>query len=211
MVRTELSRRRFVKVSLALMTSIGLTSFAAVGQAKTPADGIAALYTTLIGTMQQAQQLGVKGRYERLASVLSSAYDIPFMAQMAVGRSWGTLNPAQQAGIVDALTRMMIANYANQFDGFSGERFEIVQTVDRAPADKLVKTRIIQSNGKSVPLDYLMRNNGQGWRIVDVYLDGTISELASRRAEFSSILKSGGPDALISSLRRQGDKLLAGA
>jgi phospholipid transport system substrate-binding protein len=74
-----------------------------------------------------------------------------------------------------------------------------------------VKTRIIQSNGKGVPLDYLMRNSGGGWKIVDVYLDGTISELASRRAEFSSILKSGGPDALISSLRRQGDKLLAGA
>jgi len=44
-----------------------------------------------------------------------------------------------------------------------------------------------------------------------VYLDGTISELASRRAEFGAILKSGGPNALIDSLRRQGDKLLAGA
>jgi phospholipid transport system substrate-binding protein len=46
--------------------------------------------------------------------------------------------------------------------------------------------------------------------VVDVFLDGTISELASRRAEFTAILKSGGPEALISSLRRQGDKLLAG-
>ena len=56
-----------------------------------------------------------------------------------------------------------------------------------------------------------MRNSGGEWKVVDVYLDGTISELASRRAEFSAILKSGGPDALINSLRRQGDKLLAGA
>jgi len=51
---------------------------------------------------------------------------------------------------------------------------------------------------------------GAEWKAVDVFLDGTISELASRRAEFTSILKSGGPDALISSLRQQGDKLLAG-
>jgi phospholipid transport system substrate-binding protein len=55
-----------------------------------------------------------------------------------------------------------------------------------------------------------MRKTGPEWKIVDVYLDGTISELASRRAEFTSILKSGGPDALIASLRRQGDKLLSG-
>ena len=161
--------------------------------------------------MQQAKQLGVKGRFERLAPVLSNTYDIPSMSRMAVGQSWGALNPAQQAGIIEAFTRMMIANYANQFDGFSGERFEIVQTIDRAPADKLIKTKLVQASGKAVALDYLMRNNGGEWKVVDVYLDGTISELASRRAEFSAILKSGGPDALINSLRRQGDKLLAGA
>ncbi len=211
MMRPEFSRRRFVKASLALVTAVGLTSFGAAAQAATPADRIAALYTTLIGTMQQAQQLGVKGRYQRLTSVLSDTYDIPFMSRMAVGRSWGALNAAQQAGIIDAFRRMMIANYANQFDGFSGERFEILRTIDRAPAEKLVKTHLIQASGKSVALDYLMRNSGGQWKIVDVYLDGTISELASRRAEFSSILRSGGPDALISSLRRQGDKLLAGA
>jgi phospholipid transport system substrate-binding protein len=55
-----------------------------------------------------------------------------------------------------------------------------------------------------------MRKSGPEWRVVDVYLDGTISELASRRAEFTPILKSGGPNALIASLRKQGDRLLSG-
>ena len=75
----------------------------------------------------------------------------------------------------------------------------------------MVKTRIVQSNGKPVAINYLLRKTGPEWKIVDVYLDGTISELASRRAEFTSILKAGGPDALIASLRKQGDKLLAGS
>ena len=55
-----------------------------------------------------------------------------------------------------------------------------------------------------------MRKTGPDWKVVDVYLDGTISELASRRAEFTSIMRAGGPDALIVSLRKQGDRLLAG-
>jgi phospholipid transport system substrate-binding protein len=194
------------------MASIGTVPFAASGEpAGSAADRIGALYGTLIETMQQAKQLGIKGRFDRLAPVLSSTYDIPSMSRTAVGQSWSTLDPAQQAGIIDAFTRMMVANYANQFDGFSGERFEILQTIDRAPADKLVKTHLIQANGKTVALDYLMRGSGGEWKVVDVYLDGTISELASRRAEFSAILKSGGAPALIDSLRRQGDKLLAGA
>jgi phospholipid transport system substrate-binding protein len=212
MSHVEFSRRWFLTVSLALMASAGLVPLTASSEPQDPAaDRIGALYGALLQTMQQAKQLGVKGRFERLAPVLSNTYDIPSMSRIAVGQSWGALNPAQQAGIIEAFTRMMIANYANQFDGFSGERFEILQTIDRAPADKLIKTKLVQASGKAVALDYLMRSNGAEWKVVDVYLDGTISELASRRAEFSAILKSGGPDALINSLRRQGDKLLAGA
>ena len=110
------------------------------------------------------------------------------MSRVAVGQSWDALQPAQQA-----------AHYASQFDDFSGERFEVLQTVAQPGGAKLVKTQIVQSNGKTVALNYLMRAGGSEWKIVDVYLDGTISELASRRAEFGAILKSGGPDALISS------------
>ena len=212
MSHVSFSRRWVLNASLVVLASIGLAPFPASGEpAGSAADRIGTLYDTLIQTMQQAKELGVKGRFERLAPVLADTYDVPSMSRTAVGQSWDTLAPAQQASIIDAFTRMMVANYANQFDGFSGERFEVLQTIDKAPADKLVKTRLVQANGKAVALDYLMRNSGKGWKVVDVYLDGTISELASRRAEFGAILKSGGPDALIVSLRRQGDKLLAGA
>jgi phospholipid transport system substrate-binding protein len=143
--------------------------------------------------------------------VLSKIYDTPLMARLAVGHTWSSLQPAQQAEITDSFRRMMIATYAKRFDGFSGESFKIVEISNRGSADKMVKTQIIQSNGKPVAINYLMRQVGPNWKIVDVYLDGTISELASRRAEFSSILKAGGPDALITSLKKQGDKLLSGS
>jgi phospholipid transport system substrate-binding protein len=133
------------------------------------------------------------------------------MSKIAVGQSWSTLPPQQQASIVNAFTRMTTATYASRFDGFSGEKFEILQTADRPNGDKLVSTQITQSNGKTVALNYLMRKAGADWKVVDVYLDGTISELASRRAEFGAILKSSGPDALVDSLVKRGDKLLSGS
>jgi phospholipid transport system substrate-binding protein len=173
-------------------------------------DAISGLNAKLLATMKQASALGVHGRYDELAPVLSKTYDIASMTRMAVGPSWDSLQPAQKAALTDAFSRMMIATYAKRFDGFSGETFRVTEVTDRA-ADKMVKTQIIQSNGKPVSINYLMRKSGPDWRVVDVYLDGTISELASRRAEFSSILRSGGPDALIASLRKQGDKLLSGS
>ncbi len=172
---------------------------------------IGSFYDALLGTMKQADQLGLKGRYDKLAPVVAKTYDLASMSKMAVGQSWSTLPPQQQASIVNAFTRMTTATYASRFDGFSGEQFEILQTADRPNGDKLVSTQITQSNGKTVALNYLMRKAGADWKVVDVYLDGTISELASRRAEFGAILKSSGPDALVDSLVKRGDKLLSGS
>lgn len=175
------------------------------------ASRIDSLYGALLDTMKQAKQLGVKGRYDKLAPVLAKTYDLAVMSQIAVGASWSALSAAQQESIVAAFTRMTTATYASRFDGFSGEQFEVLEAVDRPNGDKIVKTQIIQSDGKTVALNYLLRKIGSEWKVIDVYLNGTISELATRRAEFGAVLKSGGPDALVSSLTKQSDKLLAGS
>jgi phospholipid transport system substrate-binding protein len=172
---------------------------------------VSSLSDALLDTMKRAKDLGIKGRYDKLAPVLAKTYDLPLMTRIAVGQNWDALTPEQQKAVVAAFSRMTTATYASRFDGFSGEQFVILQTVDQKSGDKIVKTQIIQSNGKPVALSYLVRNTGSDWRIIDVYLNGTISELANRRAEFGAVLKSGGADALVSSLNKQGDKLLAGS
>jgi phospholipid transport system substrate-binding protein len=200
--------RKFI-VALALAALFQAPAFA---ESSDPAASrITSFYGSLLDTMKQAKQLGVKGRYEKLSPVLAKTYDLASMSKLAVGPSWSALTPQQQAAIVNAFTRMTIATYASRFDGFSGEQFQILETSDRPNGDKIVKTQIVKSDGDTVPLNYLMRKSGADWKIVDIYLDGTISELANRRAEFGSILKSGGPDALVVSLTKQGDKLLTGS
>jgi len=47
-----------------------------------------------------------------------------------------------------------------------------------------------------VSINYLVRSE----RVVDIYLNGTVSDLALRRDEFTSIIASGGADALIKRL-----------
>jgi len=205
MSRTSVKTPVLAAILLAL-----LASAPARGESADPAASrVNGFYEVLLGTMEHAKQLGLKGRYDKLAPALSKTYDLASMAKTAVGPSWSEFTPEQQRDLVKAFTRMTIATYASRFDGYSGEQFNVSQTVDQPNGDKIVKTQITQSNGKTVALNYLMRKVGAEWRIADVYLDGAISELATRRAEFGAILKSGGPDGLISSLTRQGDKLLA--
>jgi phospholipid transport system substrate-binding protein len=58
-----------------------------------------------------------------------------------------------------------------------------------------------------VTVNYLMHDNGGAWQIADVYLDGTISELATRRSEFASILRTGGINGLIDTLNTKAARL----
>ena len=53
----------------------------------------------------------------------------------------------------------------------------------------------------------MMRKNGDAWLISDIYLDGAISEVATRRSEFAAILRNEGIDGLIAALNRKADAL----
>ena len=165
-------------------------------------------YDALLDAMKRAQALGVKGRDALLAPVISSTFDLAAMTRIAVGPRWTSIAPDQQKALVDAFSRMTIATYANRFDGYSGEKFEIDPNVETRTGGTVVHTQIVQANGEPVTLNYLMRKSGGAWKIVDVYLTGTISELATRRAEFGSILDSGGAQALVASLRERADRLM---
>jgi len=201
-------RHIVASLGMALTFLLPANGFATAGDAA--ATRVDSFYTTLLNTMKQAKQLGIKGRYDKLAPILGSTYDLALMSKIAVGQNWNALSAAEQQSIVTAFARMTTATYASRFDDFAGEQFEVLQTADQPNGDKIVKTRIVQSDRTAVQLNYLMRNTGNGWKIIDVYLNGTISELASRRAEFGAILRSGGANALVSALTKQGDKLLAG-
>ena len=205
-----LPSRRGVLLATVAMAATPLARARPAGAAPSDAEArVNAFYAALLDTMKQAKRLGTKGRYERLFPVILDTFDVPGMTRLAAGPAWQAASPAQQAELTDAFTRLMTATYAARFDDFTGEQFEIATAVDQPPGNKLVRTRLVQSNGKIYNLNYLMRAAAGGWKIADVYLDGTISELAARRAEFSSIIKGGGPDALVALLRERADKLLA--
>jgi phospholipid transport system substrate-binding protein len=169
---------------------------------------IQAFYDVLLTVMKEAGKLGIRGRYEKLAPAIRTTFDLAAMTRIAVGPDWTSIAPEQQNALVDSFTRMTIATYASRFDGYSGERFEVEPATETRSTGRIVRTRLIQSTGEPVVLNYLVRGSGDSWRVVDVYLAGTISELATRRSEFGAILESGGANALVESLRQQADKLM---
>ena len=107
------------------------------------------------------------------------------------------------ATCLDWSVRHILATYANRFDDYSGEKFEVLPEATPASGGVIVQTRLVKGNGEPVTLNYLMRQSGDKWQIIDVFLSGTISELATRRSEFTSILRRDGPDGLLQVLDKR--------
>jgi len=169
-----------------------------------PATTLHSFYDTLLSVMKDGPKLGFAGRRQKLAPAIVQAFDLPLMTRLVVGLPWPSLTADDQKELVAAFSEFSVATYANQFDDFSGERFEVDPKAAPAPGnDVIVKTKLIQSNGEPVQLDYLLRQEQAEWRIIDVFLSGTISQLAARRSEFSGILREQGARGLIAVLRQK--------
>ena len=71
----------------------------------------------------------------------------------------------------------------------------------------LVSSRIVKADGNPVTINYLVKQNGSAWQVTDVFFEGTISEMATRRSEFASVLRTSGIQGLIQVLNRKADDL----
>jgi phospholipid transport system substrate-binding protein len=194
----------------AFATWLGITMLAYPAHAALASGGdtVQGLYDALLGTMKSGRSLGQSGRFARLEPVIRRSFDIPTMARLSVGSSWATLSEAQRQQVIDSFGRYISAIYADRFDGYAGQKFQVTGE-QSAAAGVMVKSQIIKANGEPVNVDYMMRRNGDTWLISDIYLDGAISEVATRRSEFGAILKNEGIDGLIAALNRKANILNA--
>ena len=157
--------------------------------------------------MKHGKELGLKGRYDKLKPAVEQAYDLADMTKFVVGPSWSTLSADDQKALQTAFERMTIANYAKNFDEYGGEKFTVDPAVQAVGADKRVMSKLVTGN-QTIPFNYRMRQAGGTWKILDVYLNGSISELATRRSDFGATVSTGGASALIKKINDLSDSLM---
>ena len=197
---------QYLRSALAALALFALTPSAPAAAAEaTPSEEIQSYYDVLYDVWRRADELGFAGRFERLEPVIRRTFNMGFITQFSVGRYWAGLSGEQQTTLVEAVTRLNAATYASRFDSFSGESLIVLDEKETKRGDILVLTHIIDSEGEPVEINYLMRKQDETWQVVDVHLDGVISELATRRSEFTSVMKREGFDGLLVAI----DKIIA--
>lgn len=187
--------------------ALGLLAAMAAGPARAddagPSGPIKALNDALLRAMKAGSQAPFAGRVAMVQPAIEAAFDLPQILRSSVGPHWAALTAAQQADLSGTFVRYTVDSYVANFDGFSGERFDILPELRDVGADRVVQTRIVPPQGDAARIDYQMRQTPAGWKAVDVLLDGSISRVAIQRSDFRALLAKGDPAPLLASLRKK--------
>lgn len=173
---------------IALLIILALAACATAAEVS-PSEVIKALHEALLTSMKSGEQRSCGQRFETLLPVVTSHFDFTFIARLAVGRYWQGLEETQKQALVTALSNMSAATYARNFDSFSGQRFDTVETRQTREDKAVVKTLLITDRDEKVDLDYICRRTDSGWKIVSVSARG-VNDLSLKRAEYTSFLKN---------------------
>ena len=160
--------------------------------------------------LPKAQELGYEGRFQRLKPAMEQAFDAEFMAQKSLGKHWKDLDDAQKKAWVDAFRDFMVATYAANLDKDTGQKFELIGEEKAEHDTTLVKGRVVDPAATPFDLTYRLHPTPKGPRIIDVQFKNNVSELALRRADFTSLVARDGFDALLTTIRSRIADLAAG-
>jgi phospholipid transport system substrate-binding protein len=179
-------------------------------QGSDPTAPIRALNDALLQIMHAGSKTPFGERARIFTPAIQAAFDLATILKTSVGPRWTSLPAAQQSELTELFRRYTVASYVANFDGFSGEKFEVEPRTRAIGADQVVATRIVPTSGDPTRIDYVMRLSGGAWKAVDVLLDGSISRVAVQRSDFRALIGGGDATKLIASLRAKTATLESG-
>jgi phospholipid transport system substrate-binding protein len=189
--------RTFLAFWMLALVSIGVRADV-IQDAKKTVDH---LNQELIGLMRGGKQLGYEGRLKKIDPTVRQSFMFEAVAQIALGTHWKKLDEAQKLQFMDKYRELSSATYASQFKEYEGEAFEFESGQELKPGRVVIRYNLVAPKERHGFEYHMSLFNGE-WRVVNIVVDG-ISDLALRKAQYTSVIDREGFDALISKLTQK--------
>jgi phospholipid transport system substrate-binding protein len=158
------------------------------------------LQSTLLDLSRRADETPFVERFNQLLPVVERSHDLAHIARLVTGRHWRNWEEAQQLEFQQAFGRLTVSLYAGRLVEFRGDSFKVLETADQPRGIQRVSSELKPDDGEALGFDFLLHETDQGWRIINIIVDG-VSDLALRRSEYSRILDESGYQALLADIR----------
>ncbi len=202
---TKIGRKNPIFISGLLLAALvsPLTGFAANEEPRAIIDR---LQESLIEAMKGGADIGFTGRYKQLEPVVLGTHRIKSIARVALGRYWKDLTVEEQDRFLEKLSILSVSGYASRFNKYQGEHFEVVSEETGKRGRKIIKSDLYLKDGDTIPLVYILSQSGGEWKIINVIAKG-VSDLALKRAEYTSIMSTDGYAELMERITESIEKI----
>ena len=173
----------------------------ASGQALAQQDPAALVQKAANQAIEVARANAGPAREAGIRRVLESYFDLAYMGRSTLGSYWNQATPAQRERFLKAFAIVEARSYAERFGQYRGQTITVGRITPRGDGVSIVDSKLTQNSGDPVTVQWEVRNDGQGLRIVDVRTEG-VSMTMTRRADFVSFIRNHGGqvEALIDEL-----------
>jgi phospholipid transport system substrate-binding protein len=177
-----------------------------------PAQTVEALAAELGDLASRASDMDAKSRLDAVSVLIGRYFDLPQIALHTIGvRRYRTLTAEQQAAFEAAFARFTVASYTKRLPEFDAAGFELIGQREGPGKLVTVRARYTGSDGQGRPdasvLDFVLSpasgGEGQDWGVVDLRINGAVSELAMRRSEVATVMAERGFDGLMALLEER--------
>lgn len=173
------------------------------------------LIDTFYKVLDQAQSAAtINQRLAILAPEIQKVFDLEGILSRSVGHGFTALSPEDSKLLKDAFYRYTLAHYASIFKPGTSAVFSVnPEPKIINPSKIIIRTQIGGENdhGDGTAIDYVMEPEGTQWKVVDVLLEGHISQVAAQRSDFKSSFRDGGAQALAELLEGKTQTALQGS
>ena len=131
--------------------------------------------------------------------VVKNSYDLEKMGKIIIGIDWKQMDTKTQKEFINVFKRFISVNYFRRFNKINELNFENQTVTDIENKFKLARV-ILTADNEKFKIDYLLGFKNEKWKIFDVLLDGSISEVATKKSDFKKIIKEEGVSGLVKNL-----------
>lgn len=139
----------------------------------------------------------------KMDEIVAPSLDFITMTKLAVGRYWRDASDDQKRALVTEFRELLLRTYAESLREYDNEELKLLplRTGDRDDRVK-VRSRVIQSDGPELSVNYSLRFHDGEWKVYDIVIDG-ISMVTNYRSTFSNEIRRNGIEGLLSALREK--------
>lgn len=130
-------------------------------------------------------------REASIQKVLKTDFDLNAMGRSALGTHWNSATEDQRQRFLKAAASAEAHAYAERFGQYGGQTLAIGRVTPRGNGVSVVDSKLNQSNGQPINIQWEVRDEGQVPRITDVKIEG-VSMVITRRSDFNSYIQNHG-------------------